>query len=346
MRASIDSLTACVLAAGAMLGATGARADCGPYVVDPNTAALWHFEEGQGDLAIDSAHFAFAHLEGAEYSDLAVPFGDNHHSVDVGFGRYLRVSGNPFLNPRSQITVEAWIRPRSFPNVSSSGIIRKNDAFAAENYSLEIEDGDRIRFSLNAGGSIQIALGFVTFQLNQWAHVAGTYDGSSVKVWVNGQVVATTANVSGQIAFDNSPFYVGRTSIENYFDGQIDEVRISNRARTADEFHLDLVRLEALSDRFIAHTGTLVHANLRLATPCGGEFALETAQVSPAGNVRVLEVRPHFVTPDGFEERRVYREHLFDGTEPPGTYRLRVRLFDGTSGALIYEKTASVMFTP
>ena len=76
--------------------------------------------------------------------------------------------------------------------------------------------------------------------LNAWSHLAGTYDGASLKLYVNGQLVRSQA-VSGPIATSTGPLRIGGNSIwDQYFEGRIDEVRIYNRALSESEIQVDM----------------------------------------------------------------------------------------------------------
>ena len=75
-----------------------------------------------------------------------------------------------------------------------------------------------------------------------WTHLAATYDGSSLAVWVNGVKVAATA-VSGTIATGAGPLRIGGNGIwGEYFNGVIDEVRVYDRALTASAIQADMTR--------------------------------------------------------------------------------------------------------
>ena len=68
-----------------------------------------------------------------------------------------------------------------------------------------------------------------------WHHIAGTYDGNEVVLYVDGLEVASAPR-SGQIATNNSALNLGnRANADRAFDGSIDEVRIWDRALTASE---------------------------------------------------------------------------------------------------------------
>ena len=71
-------------------------------------------------------------------------------------------------------------------------------------------------------------------------HVAGTYTGSSLNVWING-VLSSTRLVSGATCANNEPLTVGAKNylagglLEAFWDGQLDDVRVYTRALAASE---------------------------------------------------------------------------------------------------------------
>ena len=71
-----------------------------------------------------------------------------------------------------------------------------------------------------------------------WAHLALTYDGAALRLYVNGVQVASR---TGNLLTSANPLQIGGDSIHGqYFSGIIDEVRIFNRARTAAEIQGDM----------------------------------------------------------------------------------------------------------
>jgi hypothetical protein len=75
---------------------------------------------------------------------------------------------------------------------------------------------------------------------NTWSHLAGTYDGTTLRLYVNGVQVASRAQ-TGSIATTTDPLQIGGDSFfGQYFQGTIDEFRIYNRALTATEIQNDM----------------------------------------------------------------------------------------------------------
>jgi hypothetical protein len=76
--------------------------------------------------------------------------------------------------------------------------------------------------------------------LNTWTHIATTYDGANMRIYVNGVLVATRAQ-AGNLAVGNQALRIGGNNVSGeFFKGLIDEVRIYNRALSAAEITVDM----------------------------------------------------------------------------------------------------------
>src|SRR5207253_3991625 len=133
------------------------------------------------------------------------------------------------------LTIEAWVRPTSTTGRRS---ILMKESSSGESYALYAADG-------SAGGGRPVAtirrttdvaaMGTSALPLNTWTHVAATYDGATLRIFVNGAQTGATA-VTGSIVTSASPLRIGGNApFGDYFGGLIDEVRIYNRALTASE---------------------------------------------------------------------------------------------------------------
>ena len=75
---------------------------------------------------------------------------------------------------------------------------------------------------------------------NTWTHVASTYNGSTLTVWVNGSRAGSMA-VTGRTCNNNRPLAVGAKNypaeglLEAFWDGQLDDIRIYRRALSQTE---------------------------------------------------------------------------------------------------------------
>jgi chitodextrinase len=90
------------------------------------------------------------------------------------------------------------------------------------------------------GGVYAEAIGPNALTLNTWAHLAATYNGATVRLYVNGVQVASRAQ-TGAIATSTNPLQIGGDTIYGqYFAGRIDEARIYNRALSVTEIQSDM----------------------------------------------------------------------------------------------------------
>jgi len=149
-----------------------------------------------------------------------------------GTNDYLRRPGSTGfyepLNPDEAVSVTAWISSEN-PSGNWQGVAAKQP----DVYSLDVGNG-RARFTVetsNGNNSVQSAAGSIN--QSQWHHLTGTYDGSTVKLYVDGDQ-ATTLDLTGNIVDTSGDFEVGRDN-GGYFDGRIDQVRVYSRALNDSE---------------------------------------------------------------------------------------------------------------
>lgn len=135
------------------------------------------------------------------------------------------------LNPTEAITIEAWIRPASFPNAFPTVVRKDQNAIGTTQYSLLV--GDRVAY-LNIGGVGTATGGSVP--TNVWTHLAGTYDRQFIRLYVNGVEVTNTA-ATAAIPTSTENLGIGKHALftTRNFDGLIDEVSIYSRALSAGE---------------------------------------------------------------------------------------------------------------
>jgi hypothetical protein len=138
------------------------------------------------------------------------------------------------------MTLEAWVRPSSDGVAEWRTVVLKERGQEGLTYALySNSDGNRPRGSARIG-SVREVRGTTRVPPNAWTHLAVTYDGSALHLYVNGTLVNTRAR-SGEIATSNGVLRIGGTAIrEQFFSGRIDEVRIYNRALTAAEIQSDM----------------------------------------------------------------------------------------------------------
>ena len=92
------------------------------------------------------------------------------------------------------------------------------------------------------GGVDRDVRGTAQLPLNTWTHLATTYDGSALRLYVNGTQVATLA-ATGSIVTSTGALKIGGNALwGEWYSGLIDELRVYNRALTPTEIQGDMTR--------------------------------------------------------------------------------------------------------
>lgn len=159
---------------------------------------------------------------------------------------YLSIADNNAFTFDANFTIEAWIRPTAAAAQSIVGHWSPGTA-ALCSFALSLTATNALRFSYGIGSlnaAAESAASAVT--LNQWNHVAVTRSGTSLKMFVNGQVVQT-ATVSGALNNSTNPLYIGMAT-SDYFTGYISNLRlVKGTAVYTSEFSVPTSPLTAIS---------------------------------------------------------------------------------------------------
>jgi hypothetical protein len=148
------------------------------------------------------------------------------------------VPDSPSLRLTNQLTIEAWINARSSDDVIGCAIVSKISINSGNNGYQLILVGNTLQGLLNSPGlswpSQRIISGPI-ISTELWYHVAFTYDQSAMKLYCNGQPVATSAIGAHAIATSPSELRISGADEHGYFDGLIDEPSVYNRALSPGE---------------------------------------------------------------------------------------------------------------
>jgi hypothetical protein len=141
---------------------------------------------------------------------------------------------NTIFSNSNQITVEAWVKPSS---LTGYGHIVGN--YNAPNNQMQFMIRRQINeygFWIGNSGSYYALNSTSAPTLNTWEHVAMSYNGSILTAYVNGVVTGTLAISYASLGLTtNSLIIGGNNNINENFSGDIDEVRIWNRALCKSE---------------------------------------------------------------------------------------------------------------
>lgn len=145
------------------------------------------------------------------------------------------------LDITSAITVAAWVNIAS-ATAGKKIVAKWADVGALFSYLLQVGGAanDKPLFAIRpVGEGIAIVTGTTAMGIGTWRHLAGTYDGTILRVYLDGVEDGTnTPPVGGNIRSTTAPVRIGTgsgASSEGPTDGSVDDVRIYDRVLSADE---------------------------------------------------------------------------------------------------------------
>jgi hypothetical protein len=209
------------------------------------------FNEASGSVASDSSGNANnGTIVGATRVAGQTGFG-GALSFD-GVSAIVNIANSASLSLSTGMTLEAWVNPSANggtgPNDGWRTVIMKERGTTGLSYALYGNDGDtnpsRPAGYIRNSNTDKEATAGPALPVGTWSHLAVTYDGTSVRLYVNG-VLRSTLAASGGITTSTSPVRIGGNVVfsspgTEYFAGLIDEVRIYNRALSAAEIAADM----------------------------------------------------------------------------------------------------------
>ena len=154
-----------------------------------------------------------------------------------GINQFVRVADDPSLDPTNAMSLECWVYINSVPSGNLVVIASKEDPASIHQYQLTLYNNlGQLFFRplLTVAGSFVYFSGNTLVQVGQWYHVAMTYDGSFLKLYVNGNLDGSAA-ATGPIATSTQPFRIGGDETGWFFNGLVDELAFYSRALTDAE---------------------------------------------------------------------------------------------------------------
>jgi hypothetical protein len=208
-------------------------------VWDSNFKGVWHLPNGTTLSANDSTSNANNGTNtgaGATTGEIdgAASFNGASSQISVGDASSVQVLG--------YITMSAWVNVAEFPAANNwAYVIGKGYDGGQEAYFLRLNaQSSPGNIQLNAGSFAGANYGaswtISGWNTNTWHHVVGTFDGSNWNIYFDGALQVSSAQANGALS-SNLGAYLGamnnQGSLQRYWNGDLDEVRLSSTARSA-----------------------------------------------------------------------------------------------------------------
>ena len=286
--------------------------------------AAYGFEEPSGTGVTDTSSQANAGtLTGATRTTAGRYGGALSFS---GAGDWVTTPDANSLDLSTAMTLEAWVNPSATGGWRTAVI---KEGTGGLSYGLYANSStNRPSAHVHIGSSELDTRGTAQLPLNTWSHVAATYNGANLLLYVNGTLVATRPT-TGALAVGSGPLRIGGNSFaaDEFFAGLIDEVRVYNRALTAGEIQVDMGSPIVSSDASppTAPSGL---------TATGGIGQASLSWTAAADDVGVAKYNVHRSATSGFTPSAANRVGQPTGTSyvdtglAPGTWFYKVTAQD------------------
>ena len=206
-------------------------------ITDPNLVGWWKFDEGSGDVVVDSS--GYDNL-GTLRSDPQWVTGYDGDALEFdGVDDFVDVPHDSTLTVDNEVTVMAWIHTSRHEGPTGQGyqgIIAKGNS--TRSYSLYTQSAGTLHFSTTSAGAYVGSSSTGQVPLNEWVHVAAMVVGGQHQYYINGEPAGQGGGgITLPGSADTENVVIGRTQegATRSFLGMIDDPRIYNRALTQEE---------------------------------------------------------------------------------------------------------------
>lgn len=150
-----------------------------------------------------------------------------------GASQYVSIPDAADLRPTSALSISAWIKGTAWDAGSAVNVILRKGEDNPNNWQLAIENG-YVALGLDGSDGFNVH-GNTLLETGKWYHVAGTWDGATIRIYVNGVLDNAPTARAAPIGTDTRPVYLGGRSTTDCFNGALDDVRLFNYAIDVDE---------------------------------------------------------------------------------------------------------------
>jgi Concanavalin A-like lectin/glucanases superfamily len=271
-----------------------------PFVNDNNTVLLIHANGANASTTFTDdniSHRLPVNVFGdAQLSTAQSKFGQASMLFD-GTGDYLKLGSYPDLNltHTSDWTIELWAR---FNSVSSGSLFGKNQTSSPFNgYRLDvgINNSGRLAFYPGTGAFINFSDSVTTAT---WYHIAIVNASGTIKMYLNGNQQSSTITATSAILDTSQTLTIGSYVLGNadFFNGWMDEVRVSNTARYTGNFTPATAQFEPDANTMLlihgdgTTLGTQIYNDV-YAPPAVGH---QSKGIIPYGNAQISTAQSKF----------------------------------------------------
>lgn len=199
----------------------------------------WSFNEGTGATAGDTSGLGNS---GSVFQATWYTSGKYGKALSFdGSNDHVSVPDSSSLDLTNKMTIEAWVRPTAGSGWRTVMMKENGSELAYGMYARESSNRPSGWLRINPTSGSSFSAGATPgLALNTWTHMATTYDGTTLRLFINGAQRATRATTGSMYTTAGPLKFGGNAMWGEYFAGQLDEIRVYNRALTAAEIQTDM----------------------------------------------------------------------------------------------------------
>lgn len=206
----------------------GLNAQVPDYVPTDGLVGWWPFNGNANDESINGNN-------GVNNGALLVSDRDGNLNSAYSFesgNYYISVPNSMSTQFNNVISVSLWCRIKPTENtiqLISKGIDIENYHFGGKLFSNNDQMGYQFRIRENGAAGVVSAGSGTILEFNEWYNLISIYDGDSLSIYVNGQIVSKI-NITSTMYNNTSSLYFGASSISYWHNDVLDDIGIWNRA--------------------------------------------------------------------------------------------------------------------
>jgi hypothetical protein len=248
----------------------------------------WKFDEGSGSSLLDASGNAYTITRNTgttAYTTSVAPVAfSNSYALDIS-GTGSSNGSTPVINNLQNLTIAFWARPDTVPGAGFARFV----TLIGEKAVIRIQSGG-LHFYMKIDGGLRSVTASGVLTTTAWQHIAGTYDGNNLRLYVNGSQVGSLP-YTGTV---NTGSGIELSSGGEPYDGRLDDLRIYNRALTPSE----IAALAAGTDSqcYTEYTGD----NLTdFSSPDASAVRNAISAATPSSTIKIAGYCPGVSTQDG-----------------------------------------------
>jgi Concanavalin A-like lectin/glucanases superfamily len=307
--------------------------------------AAWPLDEGEGTTAEDATGDGHeGTVEGAEWAP-----GKYGEALKFdGEGDVVKVPNSPEFALTEGFTLEAWVRPESASNEWAPILAKEiGGGKGAETLAWFLYEGGSVSNVPIGGngpapGAEELAIAEDPLPIDVWSHLALTYDGSQVRLYVDGELVDCSDVPADAPPMTEGELQIGAaTEHGDHFVGRIDEPRVYNRPLSQGEVLASMGRLPYAQTAEAYGTNESEAVLAAIVNPQGQETTYRFQYGLTASYGQTAPEAPEVNEEPVSADEPIEVEEWIGGLEPGTTYHYRVIATNQAGTAIGQDQTVT-----